>query len=190
MSTRQSTHSIHPQFLNRWSPRAFENKPVSEAQVLNVLEAARWAPSASNLQPWRFVYAVKGTPEFDGLLSTLVEFNQGWAQHAGALLYVLSLTTVDGKQPAAWHSFDAGAAWMALALEAHHQGLVAHAMAGIDPAAAAKTLGTPDIVKIEAAVALGYQGQADSLPDFLKEREAPSDRFPLDQVAFKGAYKV
>lgn len=188
MTQRHTTHPIQPQFTARWSPRAFTDKAVSETEVLSLIEAARWAPSASNLQPWRFVYALKGTPEFDAILSTLVAFNQGWAQHAAALIYLVSLTTLDGERPMDWHSFDAGAAWMSLALEAHAKGLAAHAMAGFDPEAAATVLGTPDTVKVEAAIAVGHTGSPDSLPDVLKEREGPSDRHPLGHIAFKGQY--
>lgn len=189
MSThRQSDHPIHPQFLERWSPRAFSETGVTEAEVLTVLEAARWAPSASNLQPWRFVYALKGTPEFDAFVATLVPFNQAWARNAGALIIAASVKTFDGERPAAWHSFDTGAATAYLALQAHHLGLAAHGMGGFDADAAAEVLGLPDTLKVEAVIALGRPGTADSLPEGYREREVPSTRQPLSEMVFKGRY--
>ncbi|HEX7799769.1 MAG TPA: nitroreductase family protein, partial [Asticcacaulis sp.] len=83
---RHSDHPIQPQFLERWSPRAFSDRPVGEQELMTLFEAARWAPSASNLQPWRFIYGLKGEPEFATLLSLLIPFNEGWAKEAAALV--------------------------------------------------------------------------------------------------------
>lgn len=180
---------IDHQFLDRWSPRAFADKTLTEEQVLTVLEAARWAPSASNLQPWRFVYGVRGEPEFDTLLSLLVPFNEGWAKHAGALIFMTSVASFDGTRPNITHSFDAGSAFMSLSLQAHSMGLVAHGMAGIDFDKVRTELRLPDNLKVEAAVAIGYQGNAAMLPEGLQQREAPSQRQPLAEMVFKGHFK-
>jgi nitroreductase len=185
---RTSKYPIDKQFLERWSPRAFTQQPVSEAQVLTVLEAARWAPSASNLQPWRFFYGLRGTPEFDALLSLLVPFNEGWAKDAGALIFIASVTTFDGERQNITHSFDAGSAFMSLSLQAHSLGLIAHGMAGIEYDKAPAVLGLPQNLKLEAAVAIGYQGDASSLPDFLQPRETPSVRLPLSDIVFNGHF--
>src|SRR3569623_1594679 len=115
---RTTDYPILPLLSERWSPRAFSERPVSEEQVLSLLEAARWAPSASNLQPWRFIYGIRGEPEFDTLLSLLVPFNEGWAKTAGALIFITSVTTFDGQRQNVTNSFDAGAAWMSLAVQA------------------------------------------------------------------------
>jgi len=186
--SRTPTHPILPVFTDRWSPRAFADKPVTEAQVLTLLEAARWAPSASNLQPWRFIYALKGEPEFDTLLSLLVPFNEGWAKNAGALIFIASVTSFDGERQNTTNSFDAGAAWMSLAIQAQGLGLVTHGMAGLDYEKAPLVLELSPLLKVEAAVAVGYQGDASSLADFLQTREAPSDRQPLETIAFKGKF--
>jgi len=187
---RTTEHSIEPQFLERWSPRAFTDKAVSEAELMNLLEAARWAPSASNLQPWRFIYGLKGEAEFATLLSLLVPFNEGWAKNAAALVFLVSVTTFDGERPVPTGSFDAGAAWMSLALQAHAQGLAAHGMYGVDFQKVPLVLGLPDTVRFEAAIAIGYPGDAASLPESLQAREFPSDRQPLGQMVFKGSYKA
>ncbi len=190
MSTASRTpeHPIMPQFVERWSPRAFSDKAVTEDQVLTVLEAARWAPSASNLQPWRFIYGIKGEPEFDTLLSLLVPFNEGWAKSAGALIFITSVTSFDGERQNITNSFDAGSAFMSLALQAHGMGLIAHGMAGIEYEKAPVVLELPVNLKVEAAVAIGYQGDVSSLADYLQPREVPSQRQALSDMAFKGKF--
>lgn len=185
---RTSEYPIDKQFLERWSPRAFSDRKVTEEQVLTVLEAARWAPSGSNLQPWRFIYGVRGEPEFDTLLSLLVPFNEGWAKNAGALLFIASVASFDGTRPVRTHSFDAGSAFMSLALQAHSMGLITHGMAGIDFDKAPEVLRLPANLKVEAAVAIGYQGDAATLSDSLKAREVPSQRQPLSDMVFKGHF--
>ncbi len=186
--SRTSEHPILPVFTDRWSPRAFAEKPVTEAQVLTLLEAARWAPSASNLQPWRFIYGIKGEPEFDTLLSLLIPFNEGWAKNAGALIFVASVTSFDGERQNVSNSFDAGAAWMSLALQAHSMGLITHGMGGIEREKVPLVLEFSPLLKVEAAIAVGYQGEASSLPEGLQAREAPSGRQPLEAMAFKGRF--
>jgi nitroreductase len=188
-TTRSSAYPIDKQFIDRWSPRAFSDRAMTQEQVLTVLEAARWAPSASNLQPWRFFYGVRGTAEFDTLLSLLVPFNEGWAKNAGALIFITSVTSFDGSRPVRTHSFDAGSAFMSMALQAHSMGMVAHGMAGIEFEKVPLVLRLPDNLKVEAAVAIGYQGDAATLPEALQKREAPSQRVPLAELAFNGHFQ-
>lgn len=187
-NTRTSEYPIDKQFLERWSPRAFADRPVTQEQLLTLFEAARWAPSGSNLQPWRFFYGVRGEPEFDTLLSLLVPFNEGWAKNAGALVIIASVTSFDGSRPVNTHSFDAGSAFFSLALQAHNSGLVAHGMAGIDYEKTPVVLGFPENLKAEVAVAIGYQGDASTLPEGLQKRETPSQRQPLADLIYKGHF--
>lgn len=186
---RTSDYPIDRQFLDRWSPRAFSDRPVTQEQVLTVLEAARWAPSASNLQPWRFFYGVRGEPEFDTLLSLLVPFNEGWAKNAGALIFITSVTSFDGSRQNITHSFDAGSAFMSLSLQAHGMGLIAHGMAGIEFEKVPLVLRLPENLKVEAAVAIGYQGEVATLSESLQKRETPSQRQPLAEMVFKGHFQ-
>lgn len=187
-SSRNTNYPIMPQFTERWSPRAFADKAVTEEQILTVLEAARWAPSASNLQPWRFFYGIKGEPEFDTLLSLLIPFNEGWAKNAGALIFVTSVKTFDGERQNISNSFDAGSAFMSLALQAHALGLVTHGMGGVEYDKVPLVLGLPENLKVEAGIAIGYQGDASTLADFLQPREVPSQRQALSDMAFKGKF--
>jgi nitroreductase len=190
MSARSADHPILPLILDRWSPRAFDPRPIDEATLMTVFEAARWAPSSLNYQPWRFVYAHNGDAEWDTFLGALVPFNQSWASKASVLIYVISdmiLESHGARNPSHSHSFDAGAAWMALALQAHSMGLVSHGMTGVDFEAAAKAVNLPQGFRIEAAIALGYPGDAGTLPEALQAREVPSGRRPLGETLFRGA---
>jgi nitroreductase len=188
---RTADHPIDPAILERWSPRAFDRSEVSEADLFTLFESARWAPSAYNSQPWRFVYALRDTPQWEVLLSALLPFNQAWAQHASALVYILSdsLFTPPGKTepvPATTASFDTGAAWGVMALQGARLGLHLHAMAGYDRARAAEVLHSGERYRIEAALAIGRIGDVESLPEALRAREFPSPRKPLSEIAFQG----
>ncbi|MCM2294412.1 nitroreductase family protein [Allorhizobium sp. BGMRC 0089] len=194
-NNRSATHSIHPMFLDRWSPRAFTGEAMDRATLMTIIEAGHWAPSAFNYQPWRFVYALKGDKHFDALLGTLIEFNQGWAKNASALIFVISDTLsrpADGSAPklSRSHSFDAGAAWGYMALQAIHSGYHAHAMTGVDFDKAAAVMGVPSEYKIEAAIAVGKMGDKSILPEGLQAKETPNSRKPLSDVASEGTFKA
>lgn len=190
-SPRLPLHGVHPMFLTRHSPRSFTDRALSEAEVLSLIEAARWAPSASNNQPWRLAWALRGTPEFDAIAAGLKGFNAVWAPKASALFVIGSRSVVvkDGaKSPVASHAFDAGASWMSLALQAETMGLRAHAMGGIDKALLARAVAAgPDDV-IHAVIAVGEQGPADALPEEQRAREVPSGRKPLEEIAARGRF--
>jgi nitroreductase len=191
---RTADYPIDPQFLNRWSPRAFTEEEISEQTVHTFLEAARWAPSSYNSQPWRFVFARRGTPHWERLLGLLNDFNRSWAQSAAVLLIVISKDTFiapDGKEaPATCHTFDTGSAWAYLALQASLSGWHAHGMAGFDKAKAVIDLGIPPGYTVEAAVAIGKIGDKKALPEGLQSREAPSPRQPVASFAFEGQFKA
>jgi nitroreductase len=192
-TTRTTEHAIAPLFTDRWSSRAFSGERMDEATLLSLLEAARWAPSASNTQPWRFVYALADTAAWQPIFGSLMAFNQGWAAPAAALVVVLSkqTTVAPGKTeagPAPWHAFDAGAAWASLAFQAHLSGWVTHAMGGFDADALRAALNVPADVSIHAVVAVGKRGDKASLPEPLQAREVPNGRLPLAQIATAGSY--
>lgn len=191
--SRTADHAIDPKFLDRWSPRAFDEKPITEEELMTVLEAGRWAPSAFNAQPWRFLYAQRDTPEFKTFLGILIEYNQQWAHRAAALVFLVSNTLMapgkDGTQkPHRTHSFDTGAAWACMALEARRLGLYAHGMSGFDPERAPKELGVPDSWHVDAVFALGRTTDASVLSESFRAKEHPSDRRPLAETAFRGRF--
>ena len=191
-ASRQPDHPVDNQFPARWSPRSFSDAKLSEAEVMSVLEAARWAPSASNNQPARFVWGLRGDAGFDAILGALVPFNQDWAGRAAALVVVASrdvTVAADGKiNPNRWAAFDAGAAWMSLALQVQSMGLVAHAMGGFDVPALAAAVGLPEAHSLHAVVAIGHQGPVENLPEALRSRETPNQRNPLTASAFRGRF--
>jgi len=191
MTTRLADHPIDADILARWSPRAFDGSALTADDLAPLFEAARWAPSAYNYQPWRFAYALRGDAAWDGFVAALLPFNAAWAAEAGALVFVLSdrLILAPGASepaPAATASFDTGAAWAYFALQAAKQGLVTHAMAGFDATKAAAITGSGERYRIEVAVAVGRRGDAASLPAGLAAREVPSSRLQLEQLVFAG----
>jgi nitroreductase len=190
---RHSEYNVDPIFLDRWSPRAFDGSAMPKDDLLTILDAGHWAPSAFNYQPWRFVYGLKGTPAFDKLLGLLIEFNQGWARNASALVFIVSDTLsrpADGSEAKSYrsHSFDAGAAWGLLSLQAVKLGYFAHAMTGVDFDRAMTELNVPDGFHLNAAVAIGKRGDLSVLPEGLRGRENPNDRKPLADVALEGGF--
>ena len=190
-TNRQTDTALDPMFLHRWSPRAFDGSVMSAEDLRTILDAGRWAPSSFNYQPWRFLYATRDEAEnCDRFLDLLIPFNAVWAKDASALLFILSETTMGAPdKPSHSHSFDAGAAWAAIALQAHLLGYHAHGMVGIDMEKTRTELAIPDVFRIEAAVAIGRMGDPANLPEKLQAREQPSDRKPLEELAYSGNFR-
>lgn len=189
MTDRKPDYPILPLFPERWSPRAFDPRPIEDDTLFTLFEAARWAPSSMNIQPWRFVYAKHGDVHWEDFLSALVEGNRIWVKNASALLFVLSeikMGSRNGPVVSHTHSFDAGSAWMSLALQASSMGLITHGMAGVNFDRARQVTGAPEDFRIEAAVAVGYQGDKADLPEALQAREISSGRRPISESIFHG----
>jgi len=178
---------VDAMFVDRWSPRSFDPTPLNEEQVVALFEAARWAPSCYNEQPWLFCYAVT-EEERQRYLGALVEKNRDWAQHAPLLLFVVTRKAFKGSGKANRHAvFDAGAAWVSLAFQARRLGLHAHAMAGFSVERALEILAL-DAAEYEvmAAVAVGRRTEPDNLSEALAAIEHPNERKPLCDVARHG----
>jgi nitroreductase len=192
---RTADHDIDPIFLTRWSPRAFTGETMPQDLLMSLFEAARWAPSASNIQPWRFVYAHRGTSAWTPLFDALMDMNQTWVANASVLAYCLSdrFRRKPGAEPAEnrSHSFDAGAAWACLALQAHRMGWAAHGMGGFHVDKAHAATGAPQSdYRVEAAFAVGRPTDASVLPESYRAREVPSGREPLERFVFEGRLGV
>jgi nitroreductase len=175
---------IDSMFTDRWSPRAFSPDPLSDREIQTLFEAARWAPSCFNEQPWRFVYATE--PEKRAkLVSCLVAKNQLWASQAPLLMFVLARRNFQKTGKENRHApYDAGAAWMALALQARKLGLYAHAMAGFNLEKAYEVLGASrEEYLVMAAIAVGRKTEDSWLPDDLRAMESPNSRKPHAEVA-------
>ncbi|MEN7538579.1 nitroreductase family protein [Aurantiacibacter flavus] len=191
---RNTEYPIADVFTRRWSPRAFDCSQIEEADLMRLFEAARWAPSAFNIQPWRFLFALRDGPDWERFLNLLVPANREWACNCSAIVFILSdcfMRDETGKavEPAYSHAFDTGAAWGQLALQAVQDGLHTHGIAGLDYEKATAELRVPDGYRIEMAVAVGRtHEQVDGLPEPLREREVPSDRMPIAKLAFAGSF--
>jgi nitroreductase len=187
---RKANYPISDFILHRWSPRAMSGESLSDEELLPLFEAARWAPSSYNSQPWRFVYAKRETPHFARFMDLLIDFNKSWCQHAAALVIVISRKTFEhNDKPSVTHSFDTGAAWENLAIEGRGRGLVVHGMSGFDFDKAAKTLALPDNYQVECMLAIGKPGPLDKLPKEIADKETPSDRKPLETIAMEGNFR-
>lgn len=186
---RQADHDILELILRRWSPRAMTGEPVSESQLMQLFEAARWAPSTYNEQEWRFLYAHRETSDWSRFLELLVLPNQAWCQHAGVLIVTLSRKTfVRNENPNPVHSLDTGMAVQNLHLQATAMDLVAHSMSGFDREKARQELKVPEEFAIECMTAVGHPGDPANLPKELQEREIPSGRKPIREIAAVGQF--
>ncbi|GAA0777259.1 nitroreductase family protein [Roseibium denhamense] len=168
---------------------------MPEADLLTILEAARWAPSAFNVQPWRFVYSRRDDSTWSSFYSLLDDFNGSWAHGASALVFLFSDKEVDGVKengtiPNAFHSFDAGTAWGQAALQASLLGYHAHAVAGLARDRVHETLGVPGRYKAEVAILIGRRGPVGALSSELQKQERPSERKSLNEIAFQGAFNA
>jgi nitroreductase len=182
---------VHEIVRERWSPRAFSEKAVPPEVLRSLFEAARWAPSSSNLQPWAYIVGTKDDKEnFEKVLSTLVEFNQGWAKHAPVLaLSVAQVKNANDGAPNRWAFHDVGSASAQLTTEASSRGLYVHQMAGLDPEKARIVFQIPEGWEAVAALAIGYPGDPATLPEKLRERElAPRTRKPLSEFVMTGRW--
>ena len=182
---------VHQLIRERWSPRAFADKPVAGEVLGSLFEAARWAPSSNNEQPWAFIVGTKDDPvNFDKVLGTLVEFNASWAKRAPVLaIAVAELAFEKNHAPNRNAYYDTGAASALLSVQATVEGLAVHQMAGFDPEQARRVFGIPQGWEAIAALAIGYPGDPDSLPDKLKDRElAPRTRKPIREFVMTGTW--
>lgn len=186
---RKTDYEIDDLFLRRWSPRSMSGEPLEDDEILSLFEAARWAPSSYNGQPWRFLYARRDTPQWQRFFDLMVDFNQSWAENAAVLIVVVSRKTFEHNgKPAKTHSFDTGAAWMSLALAATQKGLVAHGMQGFDYGQAADDLAIPEEYAVEAMIAVGKPGHTEDLPEDMQDKEKPSSRKSVSEIAFEGSF--
>ncbi len=182
---------MHDLLRRRWSPRAFADRPVEVDKLRSLIEAARWAPSSFNEQPWAYLMAARDNPEeFARLLSVLTEGNVAWAQRAPVLMLSIAKLNFERNGRPNRHAFhDVGLASASLIMQATALGLVAHQMAGFDAGKARELFAIPEGWEPVAAIALGYPGEPESLPERLRSRELePRTRKPLEQFVFTGRW--
>jgi len=184
-------HPTHDLITHRWSPRAFATKPVPADVLRSLFEAARWAPSSNNEQPWAYLVATQDDVEnFANMVSVLVEFNANWAKKAPVLaLAVSELSFAKNGTPNRNAQYDTGAASALLTVEATSRGLFVHQMAGFDPAKARQVFSIPEGWEPIATLAIGYPGDPATLPQPYQDREAaPRTRKPLREFVMTGQW--
>ncbi|MDR0634344.1 MAG: nitroreductase family protein, partial [Azoarcus sp.] len=192
-TTRPIENGVNSLFVERWSPRAYDESSITDAELKPLFEAARWAPSAYNAQPWRFIYARRGTPRWQTFLDLLIPYNRGWAERASAIVIAVSAQKFvpPGKTEAistGSQSYDTGAAVGYLVLQASLAGLAAHIITGFDKQATRQALGIPEDFHIESAIVVGRRASADILPAELQAREQPTARKPLASFIAEGRF--
>jgi nitroreductase len=188
MMKAQTAVEINDVLANRRSPRSLDATAVlSKDDLLAVLEAARWAASAFNGQPWRFFVGQRGDEVFTQILDSLAPFNQGWAHRSSVLILVAGLPAREDGTPNKGFLYDCGLAVSQMVVETHHRGLVAHQMTGFDPEKAEQNLGIDASLIPVAVIAIGKQASAEQLEGPLLEREnAPRERKALEEIVVKG----
>ena len=188
-AVRKPEYKVDEIFLNRWSARAMSGEAIADAELMSLFDAARWAPSEYNNQPWHFIYAKRDTKHWDALFNLLVPFNQAWCKNAAALVVVVSRNINDDGSTRRTHSFDTGAAWENLALQGSLNGLVVHGMAGFDYNRAQKELHIPHGYTVEAMVAIGHPASEDVLPEGMRAGEKNrSGRKPVQEFVSEGLF--
>lgn len=188
MMKAQTAVEIHEVLANRRSPRSLDATAVlANENLVAILEAARWAPSASNGQPWRFFNGHRGDEVFNQILDSLVSFNQGWAHRSSALILVAGVHTREDGTPNRGFLYDCGLAVAQMVVETHHRGLVAHQMTGFDASKATENLSIDASLTPIAVIAIGKQAPAELLQGAMLEREnAPRERKALEEIVIKG----
>ena len=186
---RQAGHPVDSLFIDRWSPRAMSGGEIPPGELKVLFEAARWAPSSYNNQPWRILYARRNSEEWPLFFDLLVDTNKAWRRNAAVLLVFVSKTTFDHNgKPSRTHTYDCGAAWENLALQGFLKGYVVHGMQGFDYEAARATLGIPEGFQVEAMAAVGRPGSKEALPEELQKREVPNTRRGVEQTVCEGRF--
>jgi len=176
---------MNPVFLERWSPRAFSDQPVSDDDLAAVFEAVRWTPSWMNNQPWYIAYATQD-PDRQAILDTFMEFNRDWAAAAPVVGLVVAKTDLEGRM-ASTRDYDTGAAMMALSIQATMLGLSIHQLGGIELDDAHKLLDLdPEVGSVLTGFALGHRGDPAQLPEKQQAKEQPSDRKPVSDFVVEG----
>jgi len=189
IKTASNEYPIIDLLRERWSPRAFKNQSVEKEKLQRIFEAARWSPSSSNLQPWRFIIGMKGDDTYEKIISTMVEFNQLWATAAPVLLLAIAKTTNNREEPNRAALYDLGQAVAHLTIQATAEGLFVHQMGGFSSSQAAELFEIPDDHKAATAIAIGYIGDPEILHENLKEMEiAPRERRKSNDMVFTGTF--
>lgn len=186
---KTNDNNIHPLLRKRWSPRAFDDRPVETKKLRNILEAARWSPSASNLQPWMFFLGQKGDETYQKIYDTLIEFNQMWVKFAPVIILNCGKITTQKGEPNVTWKYDVGQAIAHLSIQAMEEGLHVHQMSAFDIEKAAELFNLPEDYRAVSVSAVGYIGDPAMLHERMQKSEiSERERKELDTFVFFGEY--
>ena len=186
---RTPDHPIDPLILHRWSPRAMSGEKIDDEILMSLFEAARWAPSSYNGQPWRFIYAKRETPHWERLFNLLIDFNKGWAVNGAVLGVIVARKTFEANnKPSRTHALDTGAAWENICLEGTSRHLVVHGMEGFDYDRARTELNVPDEFEVLAMFVVGKPAPKETLSPELQKKEGTSTRKPISEFIKEGRW--
>lgn len=185
-----TTYPIHDILSKRWSPRAFDEKAIEREKLLALFEAARWSPSASNLQPWSFIVGLKGDTTYDKAFSSLVEFNQLWAGFAPVLVLTIAKKNIkESNKINGTYQYDLGQSVAHLSFQAMHEGIYVHQMSGFDQRKAEKEFEIPENYEAVSVIAMGYIGKTEILPERMQKSETDKRiRKELNSFIFSGKF--
>ncbi|MBA3962876.1 MAG: nitroreductase family protein [Chthoniobacterales bacterium] len=187
---RKSDYPIAPWLLDRWSPRAMTGEEIPVAELMRLFEAARWAPSSFNAQPWRALYARRETEPWPMFVGLLADANKSWAERAAVLVVFISRTHFEHNgKPSVTHSYDTGSAWLSFAFQGFQLGYVVHGMQGFDYERARVELKIPAEFQVEAMAAVGKPADKDVLPEKLQKGESPNDRRKAGESICEGSFR-
>lgn len=186
---RNPDYPIEDMILNRWSPRAMSGEPIDAEQLMSLFEAARWAPSALNLQDRFYLYAHRETSDFELFFQLLAKGNQAWCDKAAVLIVAFSDSQLPDGKPNPWHALDAGLAIENLLLQCSAMGLAGHPMTGFDAEKASRDLNVPERFVPQCMIAVGHPGDPSQLSEFNQAREFPNQRKPLSDFIREGKYQ-
>ena len=188
MAERKAQYPVLELIKDRWSPRSMTGESISKDELFTLFEAARWAPSSYNNQPWRYIYAMKGEPDFE-LFCNLLKPTNGWAKNASVLMLVISRTLFEYNDAyARTHTLDTGAAGQNMFLQAFSMGLIMRGMEGFDYERAREELGIPQEYAVEAMYAVGKQAPDEELEEQYRLADQPTDRKPIEDFVYKGIF--
>lgn len=179
---------VLPAITARWSPRSFSERMLTEDEIATLVEAASWAPSSTNDQPWIYLYVQRGTPEFDALFDCILPGNQQWAHKASTLMVSLVRTTFSNSgRPNRHAMFDVGASNALLLLQGASMGIYGHQLGGYHHERTTQLLNLPDDIDIACILALGYRDDADKLEEPFRTRElSPRSRRSVEEILKEG----
>jgi len=188
--SRKSDYPINKIFLDRWSPRAMSGESISEEELMTLFEAARWASSSFNEQPWRFIYAKRESPQWEKMFNLLMDGNKTWCKDAAVLVCAISKKTFTrNNSPHPTHMFSTGSAFENLALQGSNMGLVVHGMGGFFADKAKTELKVSDDYEVNMMFAIGKPGNLQDLPEGLQKAEKVTDRKPINEFIFEGEFR-